>query len=357
MKGASLLEENVAIIDLGSNSVRAIIMRINYNTSYKMVEHVKEMVRLSENMWESNLLNDAAMKRTIIALKNFRNIIKSHKVKQTIALATSAVRNASNGRDFLKKIYAETGFEFKIISGQEEAFLGYLGVINSIDIDNCIIIDTGGGSTELVLVEDRKIKNSISIPYGAVTLTESFLGYGNTSNSDLKKTESYLKKLYKSISWLKKSNSLPIVGLGGSIRTLSKIHKRNYGFERQPIHNYNMKSGQVNLIFNKIKSTDNSERKNIPGLNKERSDIILGGLLPLKVLIDYIQSKNLIISGHGLREGTFFDHYFNKFKLKEGIVADVLQHSIDNILLKYDVDTVFIWHLTQESMVLLTETW
>lgn len=332
------MEENVAIIDLGSNSVRVIVVRVNLNTSYKMVDQVKEMVRLSEGMWENNLLTDAAMERTIAELKNFKNIIKSHSVSTTIALATAAVRNASNGEEFLRRIYSETGFDFTVITGEEEAYLDYLGVINSIDINDCIIIDTGGGSTELILVENRRVKNSVSIPYGAVTLTEKFLAGDDTSKININKTEEYIRNIYKSISWLKKPEGLPVVGLGGSVRALAKIHKRKYGFAGQPIHNYRMDTKEANDIFDKIVGTDSGERKDIPGLSKERADIIVGGLIPLKVLTEYTEAEKLIISGNGLREGAFFRHYFHKYKLNEEIVNDVLQHSTDNILLRYDVD-------------------
>ncbi len=332
------MEENIAIIDLGSNSVRIIVMRTNLNSSYKMIEQIKEMVRLSEGMQKNNLLIEEAMNRTIAALKQFKTIIKSHNVSHIIALATAAVRNADNGNEFLTRIHEETGFNFDVITGEKEAYLDYLGVINTIDIGDCIIIDTGGGSTELVLVKNRIIQHSISIPYGAVTLTEKFLEKENDSKSVITRTEDYIKDIYDSIVWLKEAGNMPVVGLGGSIRTLAKVHKKNYGLINQPIHNYIMTSGDINLIYNQIAGTKSNERKNIAGLNKERADIIMGGLIPLKVLMEYTDSNKLLISGNGLREGAFYKYYFNKYKLSEEIVNNVLQHSVDNILLKYDVN-------------------
>ncbi len=329
------MEENIAIIDLGSNSVRVIVVKINFNASYKMMDQIKEMVRLSEGMWKSNLLTEKAMERTISELKKFKAIIERHNVKKVIALATAAVRNALNGQEFLERVYCETGINFSAITGEEEAYLDYLGVINTIDIENCIIIDTGGGSTELVLVEEKKVKNSISIPFGAVTLTEQFL---EMDDSKIDEAEKYMRDLYKSISWLSKSKVLNIVGLGGSVRTLSKVHKRKIEFAGHPIHNYRMSVKDAEDIFCLIENTERFSRKDIPGVNKDRADIILGGLVPIKVLMEYTGAQNVIISGNGLREGAFYRYYFSKYELNENFADDVLQHSTDNISLKYDVN-------------------
>ncbi|MGB4439432.1 MAG: exopolyphosphatase, partial [Sedimentibacter sp.] len=334
----SLLGENIAIIDLGSNSVRIIIIKINSNGSYKMIEQLKEMVRLSEGMWKDNFLREEAMERTIIALKKFKNITRAQNVNKIVAVATAAVRNAVNGNEFLERVIEETGFNIEIISGTEEAYLDYLGVINSIAVNDCIIIDTGGGSTELILVKDRKLQNSISIPYGSVNLSEKYFDEEEISVDNLNKVIDYIKEIYKSLTWLEQETKLTIVGLGGSIRTLAKIHKRKYGLISQPIHNYGIDSNDVNDLFEYVINTKKNERKEIPGLNKERTDIIVGGLIPLKILLDYIKPKKIVVSGNGLREGSFFKYYFKKYMLDGEIVNNVLQHSIDKTLLKYDID-------------------
>lgn len=329
--------KRVAILDLGSNSIRVVVMSIDSNGSYKMIDQFKDMVKLSEGMSEDKLLKDFAMDRTMEALKLFKNMIQSHQVTQTIALATAAVRNAQNGSEFLDRIYKETGFRFQVITGEEEAYLDYLGVINTIAIDDCIIIDTGGGSTELVLVENRIIQNSISLPFGAVTLSEIYLEEED-SKSELKKVESFMKNLYKSIPWLKGKEGLLVVGLGGSIRTLGKIYKRKENKNKQPLHNLYLSSEDAKSIVDNVWSMKKADRKEIPGLGKDRVDTIAGGLVPLKALLSYVKADGLIISGNGLREGAFYRYYLEKNTLDEYIVDDVLQHSIHNLMLKYDMD-------------------
>ena len=133
----------LAIIDLGSNSVRMIIMKIFDNGSYKMLDQAKEMVRLSEGMSEDGMLQPVAVERTVEALKLFRKLIEYYCVPRTIAVATAGVRNAANGDEFVRRVKDETGFMFDVIPGEMEAYYDYLGVINTIDVDNCVIIDIG----------------------------------------------------------------------------------------------------------------------------------------------------------------------------------------------------------------------
>lgn len=331
-------DENIAILDLGSNSIRVVVIAVDHRNSYKMIDEFRNMVRLSKGLGEGNLLTDEAMDRTIETLKSFKNMITSHYVTKIIAVATAAVRNAANGPAFLARIQAETGFDFEIITGEEEAYLDYLGVINSIAIEDCLIVDTGGGSTELILVENRQIQHSISLPYGAVTLLEEFFSNEELERSELKRASDFIKNLYKSLPWLKEKKGLPIVGLGGSIRSLGKIYKRSFDPLRPPLHNVRLDKEAVNKIFTLISETKKTERKEIQGLKKERADTIVAGLLPLKIVMEYIKADDLIISGSGLREGAFYQYYFAKMNSAEKIVDDVLEHCLTNLMLKYDVD-------------------
>lgn len=339
------MEEKLAIIDLGSNSVRMIIMKIYENGSYKMIDQAKEMVRLSEGTSQDGLLHPAAIDRTIEALKLFRRFTENYSVGRTIAVATAGVRNATNGGEFINRVKEETGIEFDVIPGEMEAYYDYLGVVNTIDVENCIILDIGGGSTEIVRVEKRRIRNSVSIPLGAVNMTEKFLGKGETEKEKLEKLEKHFREKLKDLGWLDDVSDLPVVGLGGSVRTVAKVNKRAKGYFLEGLHNYMMDSCEVQEVYRKVADSKLSERKEIPGLQKDRADIIAGGLVPLKVLMDYIGSKTLVVSGNGLREGVFFKQYLQKLGFKEELVTNVLQHSIFNTLKKYDSGIQHSYHI------------
>ncbi|MHC1720422.1 MAG: HD domain-containing protein [Clostridiaceae bacterium] len=345
------MEDRIAIIDLGSNSARMIIMKILENGSFKMIDQAKEMVRLSEGMSQDNYLKPVAVNRTIGALKLFKKFIDSYEVENIVAIATAGVRNAINGGPFIDKVKTETGFDFDVISGEMEAHYDYIGVINTIAVDDCVILDIGGGSTEIILVEGRRIKNSISIPYGAVNMTERFLGKGEELARDrILKLEGFVRDQLSRLGWLDNARGLPVVGLGGSIRTLAKINKRAGGYFLEGLHNYRMEPVEVVEVYRKVTNTETSERKEIPGLQKDRADIIAGGLVPLKVLMEYINSEKLIISGNGLREGVFYKYYLKKLGFGDEIIPDVLHHSIFNTLKKYDVNIQHSRHICKLAL-------
>ncbi len=356
------MDDKIAIIDLGSNSVHVLIMKIYKNKSYKMIDHVKEMVRLSEGMGEELTLKKEPMNRTITTLKLFNKLIKVYDVKNVICLATAAVRIAKNRDDFIKKVKRETGFKIEVISGMEEAYYDFVGVINTIDIKDCIIVDIGGASTEIILVKDRMVKEAISLPFGAVLVTERFLSKDIINKESLKTLEEHLANQFSNIKWLNDNKRLPIVGLGGTIRTIAKMDRKKIQFPFESLHNYQVTPDEVLYVYNRVSNLNLKQRKNIPGMNKDRADIITGGLAPLISLMKYIETEKIIISGNGLREGVFFKKYLqtvdsiNTIDLNRNVIDDVLAHSINNILKRYDANIRHSYHVQQLALSLFDQT-
>lgn len=170
--------QRIAIIDIGSNSARLVISHIYKNGAYNMVYNQKEALRLSQKVDRKNMLTEAAFTSTIETMKSFAYMCKIYRVDKTIAVATAAIRNAYNGADLVSRVMEETEIQLHIISGNTEAYISYLGVINTLDVRDGIIFDLGGGSTELILFQDRQIVESVSLPLGAVNTTGMF----NTRN-------------------------------------------------------------------------------------------------------------------------------------------------------------------------------
>ncbi|MDK2799380.1 MAG: exopolyphosphatase / guanosine-5-triphosphate,3-diphosphate pyrophosphatase [Clostridiales bacterium] len=359
LEGGIAMDQKFAIIDLGSNSIRVIIMKVYQDGSYKMLDQAKEMVRLSEKMGDENTLKPLAIQRTISALKLFKKLIEAHKVDKVITVATAAVRNAANQQFFLDKVKIETGYEFTVISGEDEGYYDYVGVINTIDIDNCVIIDTGGASTEFILVENRRMKNVVSLPYGAVVLTEKFQPKDDNGSDRCKaiqaSTEEFMQKQLANIPWLEQAKGLPVVGVGGAIRTLAKIDKKKIGFPLESLHNYQLSADEVTAAYDKVANTSAEDRKNIPGVSKDRADIIAAGLVPVKSLMDYLQSDKLVISGNGLREGVFFKAYLKACGYKDEIVENVLIHSIENTLKNYDANITHSYQVQKLALSLFDQ--
>ena len=300
--------ENLAVIDLGSNSVRMTISRISDDGTYETVAQEKEYVRLSENMGVEKILQPEAIERTISALKNFKTIYSKLDHLNIVAVATAAVRQATNQKQFLKRVKNDIGINLNVISGTREAYYDYVGVSETLLATNAVIIDTGGASAEIVLVQNGKVSNLISIPIGSVTLSSNFDLADDIAATEVFKAMIFVNKIFQSVWWLRNGLNLPIIGLGGSNRTLAKINRRfNNLLDTNDIHGYQLRDDAINETFERIIGMNLDERKKVPGINKERADIIVGGLIPVILLMNYLDSDRIMFSTSGLREGILFE--------------------------------------------------
>ncbi|GHP14125.1 exopolyphosphatase [Lentilactobacillus fungorum] len=300
--------ENFAVIDLGSNSVRMTISQIGKNATYQTVTQMKEYVRLSENMGVEKILQPDAIDRTLTALQGFKDVYSKLDNLTIKAVATAAVRQATNQKQFLKRVKNDIGIDLEVISGSQEAYYDYVGVSETLPAVNCVIIDTGGASAEVILVQNGRVNNLISIPVGSVTLSSKFELSDEISAQEFFKATIFVDRLFQNVWWLKNGLNLPIIGLGGSNRTLAKINRRyNNLLDTDDIHGYQLRDDQVNDTFQRILGENLEERKKVPGISKTRADIIVGGLIPLVLLMNYLDSDRIIFSTSGLREGILFE--------------------------------------------------
>lgn len=340
--------QRIAIIDIGSNSARLVISHIYKNGAYNMVYNQKEALRLSQKINEQNTLTPEAFKSTIETLKSFAHMCKIYHADKTIGVATAAIRNAENGVDLVKQIAEETGIQLHIISGNTEAYISYIGVINTLDVKDGIIFDLGGGSTELILFKDRKIIESVSLPMGAVNTTTMFNTRNEMPANVFSDINVFIMSRLAQYPWLKQP-TLPLIGVGGTARTIAKIIQRSKKYPVTKIHNYIYSTQAFRLFFNKLRTTNLEQRKKISGLSSDRSDIILAGTSIISCLIEATGSKTLITSGCGLREGLFYD-YYSKANNVPLIFTDILERSRENILYLYEDDTIHARHITQLAL-------
>ena len=342
--------QRIAIIDVGSNSARLVITHIYKSGAYNMVYNQKEPLRLSQKIDKNEALTPEAFVDTIETLKSFAFMCKLYKADVTIAVATAAIRNATNGNELTNMVEKATGITLHIISGNTEAYISYLGVINTLPYKNGIIFDLGGGSTELIFFQERKIVESVSLPFGAVNTTAMFNTRNTMSNNVYSDLSFFLSSRLAQHPWLKHPG-LPLIGVGGTVRTLGKIHQRSVKYPTSKIHNYKFSAQNMRTIFNKLRDTTIEQRRKVSGLSSERADIILAGAGIVNCLLDVTGSKQIIVSGCGLREGLFFDYYSKEQNLPL-IAADILERSTENILKLYSPDTTHSNHITKLALSL-----
>ena len=328
------MTERIALIDLGSNSARLIVMHIYHNGAYNLVYHQKESVRLSEGMGSALVLQPEAMNRAISALKTFAQMCELIKVDRVLAVATAAVRSATNRTQFLDRVYEETGIPLRAVDGEEEARLGFIGVINTIDIQDGVLFDLGGASTEVTLIRSRQAKESLSLPFGALNLTERFVSGNKIAETQQAAMRHFIQEHLDRLPWLK-GVSLPMIGVGGTARNIAKMDQKRKNYPFPKVHNYRLGPIAFDDLWRTLVRTSLPQRRKFPGLSSERADIIMAGSTIVKCLMDYVNGSSLIISGCGVREGMFWEYYLTAKDPEAGpgcIIPDILNHSTLNML-------------------------
>lgn len=288
----------VGIIDLGSNSVR---MSIADTENGETLYICKKAIKLSENMNEDMILKPEAVNRCVSALLVLKEITEKFKAEKVYAVATAAVRKAKNQDDFLELIKKETDIDIRVLSGEEEAYLDFLGVCDSVDVKDAVIIDTGGGSTEFIGVKNGKIIGIESFPIGSRSIKEYYFKNGESTES-VNKAKKDIKCIVDRIEWTNDLPDVSVIGLGGSNRTVARI-SMNEEDKTGMIKGYKMNSKEVLDIIELVKKTPIKDRINIKGVTEDRCDILYGGLLPLECLIKKLNSKDFFVTDFGLREG------------------------------------------------------
>lgn len=318
----------IGIIDIGSNSIRLVIYEINELGAYRVVSEHKDSARLSERIGYDGILHSKDIISIVPILSHYALLCRVHEVQTVRAVATAAIRNAANSNEIVRVLEEQTSLKIEVLSGSEEARYGYLGVINTIDIRDALIIDIGGGSTEVTLLRDRKLLKSVSFPFGAVNTTHQFMKNRNLTEQESADIRRMVEEAIASQPWITQSPNLPMIGLGGTIRTLGKMSQKRSKYSLQLAHNYELKPGELRSFVTSLSSLPIEKRKKVEGLSKERSDIIVPGLLILDTLFQAANASQCIISGSGLRDGIFFE----MFNPKQPIHQDVLEASIHNLL-------------------------
>src|SRR6056297_21477 len=339
------------IIDIGSNTFRLIIAEVG-DDFYSITDGFKETVRLSAGLDENNILSEEKLNYGFKTLKMFKKYCELSKTDEIKVVATAALRKAENRDLFLKKARLELNLEVQLLSGDEEANYDFLGAVNSISIKDFLFMDIGGGSTEIGLVKNRQLQEEISIPIGAVDLARKFYLENNISKNNLKDLETYLERECKKIDWVKKNNGLPLIGIGGTIRNIGKIRKREIHYPLNSMHNFEIELKDVKDIYDRVSNKNLEDRKKINGLGSDRADIFVGATCAVKKVMEYSNSSKLVISREGVREGLIYSKLGYNL---DNTVKNPLKFSVKNMLKVYDSDIEHPEHVLFLFTKLFTE--
>lgn len=287
--------EQVAVVDLGTNAMR---LAIGSGTAeqYELVEYVRYPNRLSEGMFADNMLKQPAMRRTLDALLEIRAILKSYKVDKLKLISTSVLRTARNAAYFTGMAREETGFSIEILPGDEEARLIHIGAVNGIDTDGMkvFITDIGGGSTELSVGTRSDIEFAVSVESGAVRLKERFIHHDPPLPAELEAVNDAIGRDFRGIlGRVRDLKPQLFVGVPGNIGTIYKTLKPENGLE----------IGGLKTFYAQLSTMRIDGIKTLTGLEEDKADIMLPGLMILIQIMDAIGMKGCSLSSKGLLHG------------------------------------------------------
>jgi len=325
--------QKIAIIDIGSNSVRLVLFEIYKNHSFRVIDDIKENPRLGEGIFIEGLMKESNMNRALEALKLFKSLCDHNEVDKILAFGTAAVRTAKNANYFLDMVKKECDIDISVLQGEDEARFSFYGAINSLDIKEGLLIDMGGASCELVHFQNREIKNSISLNFGSLSIMEEF-GLKDIINEDKERIlEESIEKQFEKVSWLKDLKDIPLVGVGGTIRNLGKINMEKTKYPIPNLHNYYLTPQELDGIYNLLKVKDFKEKQRVEGLAKSRADIVSGASFVFSKLVKYANLNGVVISGKGIREGFLYNYLTTRGKE----IDDVFKYGLFNVCERYGI--------------------
>lgn len=342
-------ERVIAAFDIGTNSIHMVIVKIDPSLpAFNIVAREKDTVRLGDRDPKTGNLTEDAMERAMSTLQRGQELARSFQAEEIVAVATSAVREAPNGREFIKTVRQELGLTISLISGQEEARRIYLGVLSAMEFNEKphVIIDIGGGSTELILGNGQESRSLSSTKVGAVRLAQQYITTDPISNKELEFLRAYIRgSMERPVEELKAQltpeETISLVGTSGTIECLATLHaKEKLNTNPNPLQGYGFTTKDLEDIVKLLASLDVKKRADLPGMSGRRAEIIIPGAMILLETMKMLEVDSITICERALREGVIVN-----WMLNHGLIEDRLRYqssvrdrSVISIAQKYNVD-------------------
>jgi exopolyphosphatase/guanosine-5'-triphosphate,3'-diphosphate pyrophosphatase len=299
---ASALASPIAVIDIGSNSGRVVVYEVEAGGHLRILASSRASLRLVRDLTANNTLGSEAMDRTVAALEDFQALARGSGAKRVVAVATSAIRDASNGQDLLARVKRELSLDLRTISGPEEARLGFLGAVRGLPVEDGLAFDLGGGSMQVSEFRARRLLGHWSFPLGALRLSELFLS-DPPAKSEPRRLMNHVRKTLEQSRLPRLSRTGILVGTGGTVRNLAKIDQQQHPHPINHLHGHAIGRDRIAAMASLLVAQTQKQLTSIPGLNDDRADSIAGGGLAILALLRTVGADGLLVSGHGVREG------------------------------------------------------
>ncbi|HEX5038057.1 MAG TPA: Ppx/GppA phosphatase family protein [bacterium] len=354
----------LGILDIGTNSIHLVLVEIGKDLSVQVIDRAKETTRLGDTSFQDGYLSETAIHRGISAVRRFKKLADIHNVARIKAVATSAVREAVNGGDFLEMIERETGISVDVITGEEEARLIYLAVKHSIPLPKgrpSLIVDIGGGSVECILVNGSDdLRSCWSLKLGTLRLKGEFLKNDPPTNKELEKLEDHIAETLEPV--VKKAKAAGVetmIGTSGTIMNLvAMAHWLDQSGPIEIQNNFRIKPRYLRELHKILEDSDRKERQKIKGIDPARVDIILGGSAVVNHILKELKIEEVILCDEAIREGVVYDYLErNKSKIEmENTIPDMRLRSVMQLARSCAFEEEHSRHVEDLSLALFDQT-
>ncbi|MCP9627004.1 exopolyphosphatase [Rhodopseudomonas palustris] len=313
-KRALRRETSVAVIDIGSNSVRLVVYEA-LARSLITVFNEKALCGLGREVQSTGLLATDAVDKALTALRRFRALVRVMNVGRVYAIATAACRDASNGPDFIAAAERICGVSIEILSGPREAKLSALGVISGVHKPNGIVGDLGGGSLELIDVRGNAVRKGVTLPLGSLALQDA-------SQKSLKRAEKIAKEALTGALPLKAARGRAFYAVGGTWRALARIHIAQSGYQLKVMHGYAIPAAEALRFVRRLRTlVATNQLADLELVSDARRPLLAYAALVLEYVIEAAKPKTIVFSTYGVREGLLYEQLPAAERAKDGLIC------------------------------------
>jgi exopolyphosphatase/guanosine-5'-triphosphate,3'-diphosphate pyrophosphatase len=341
-------ERRLAVCDLGSNSFRLVVFTAAEGW-WRRTDEIHEAVRIGAGLAKTGRLSPAGIARGLATAEVFAHFCQATGISDIDAVATSAIRDATNASEFIDN----AALRVRVLSKEQEARMGYLAAVNSSTLSDGAVLDLGGGSMQLVRVASRHPTELQSWPLGAVRMTERFgLGEGTATKKQLKALREHVAAALEDAPWLPKAGER-IVGIGGTVRNIAAAVQRAEGIPEFGVQGFVVERDELSELVARLAALEPSERARVPGIKYSRADLILAGAAVVEAVLDLGGFAAIEATEAGLREGVFFANHLGG---DPPLFDDVRRASVLNLAGLYHVDHAHTEHVARLALGLFDDT-
>lgn len=293
----------IGVIDVGSNTSRLVVFDAAPSGVVRPVYEAKEVPRLGAGLAADGRLAPEAIARGIAAMERFARTLEYLGVSKSLAVTTSAVRDAPNASEFVSAVQRATGLALRVLSGSEEARYGYLGVASAWELADDLVCDLGGGSLQLVQTRGAKIANSVSLPLGVLRVTQRHIDHDPPKDRELEDLRSYVRDTLRTTIDAFGGTGHRLFAIGGTVRSAARaaIALRDYPVRR--VHGFPIRAHDLDALLELLIEMPSPKRRAIPGIGSDRSDVIIAGLIVLEEVLRASGAPEIVVTGTGIRDG------------------------------------------------------